>query len=105
MTATYCPECGQGNPASARFCMHCGAALASANLTDRTRAAAPTSTDNHSDWATALAAIVTFVGLRRMSRKTRQSMVVIVFLMLFFGCPTICGFFAFVLDWSTRLFQ
>jgi hypothetical protein len=57
------------------------------------------------DWAGIVAAILAFLSLRRMSRKARGTALVIVFLVLFFGCPMVCGFVAFTMEWAANLFR
>jgi hypothetical protein len=39
-----------------------------------------------------------------MSRKARQTVFVVVFLLLFFGCPMICGVIVFLAEAVGRLF-
>jgi hypothetical protein len=35
----------------------------------------------------------------------RQTFILVLFLMLFFGLPMVCGFVAFMLQWIGRLFS
>jgi hypothetical protein len=56
------------------------------------------------DWAAIVAAILAFLGLRHASRRAGQTAIVIVILLLFFGCPMICGFMAFAMEWFAQLF-
>jgi hypothetical protein len=39
-----------------------------------------------------------------MSRKARQTAVIILFLLAFFGCPMACGTIAFLVEAIARLF-
>ena len=113
MDRQYCPACGHPNPGEARYCLECGQALEGA-VTDRAswsyreadRGAAAhevPSQQRGTDWASIVAAIVAFFSLRHMSRKARQTTIVVAFLVLFFGCPLMCGFVAFVLEWIGQL--
>lgn len=97
MSDRYCPECGQQNPAGARFCMQCGYALAGEP------AARPGS--QGTDWAGIVAAVLAFLSLRRMSPRARNMTLLVVFLVLFFGCPMVCGFVGFVMEWAASLFR
>ena len=121
MSSRYCPDCGHQHPAEARFCMYCGymlngepgaiegnpgpaTARATASAVDMsagTDQAAPARTD----WGTIIAALLAAIGLHRMSRKARQTAIVVVILMMFFGCPLVCGFIAFVMEWFAQLFH
>jgi uncharacterized membrane protein YvbJ len=108
MSNRYCPECGQQNPAGARFCMQCGYALAEApaqagQLAQAGPAARPGS--EGTDWAGIVAAVLAFLSLRRMSPKARGMTLLVVFLVLFFGCPMVCGFVGFVMEWAASLFR
>jgi hypothetical protein len=69
------------------------------------RAQDPASQDRGPDWRALAAALLAFLTLQHMSRKTRQTAIIITFLVLFFGCPMVCGFVAFVMEWFGRLFQ
>jgi hypothetical protein len=44
------------------------------------------------------------IGLWHVSRRARRAAILILFLLMFFGLPMICGFAAFVLEWLARLF-
>lgn len=120
MANQYCPECGFELPATARFCMDCGASLES-DLTPagagaeakRGRqvaaqqpapAAAQQPPSKGLDWTAIAAAVVAFFGLRHLSRGARNTVVLLAFLFLFFGCPLICGFVMFAMEWLARLF-
>lgn len=103
MNNKYCPECGHENPAGARFCMDCGYPLAGQPARVPPPAARPDS--EGADWAAIAAAILAFLSLRHMSRKARGTTFVIGFLVLFFGCPMVCGFVAFVMEWAANLFR
>jgi uncharacterized membrane protein YvbJ len=111
MSKTYCPQCGYANDAEARFCMDCGYRLESnvqqaggQQLAGGT--AAPASREHEgTDWASIVAAVLAFLSLRRASRKARGMTVVIVFLVLFFGCPLVCGLIGLVVQWFGNLFQ
>jgi hypothetical protein len=48
--------------------------------------------------------LLAFVSLRHLSRKARGAAFVILFLLLFFGCPMVCGFVMYVMEWFARLF-
>lgn len=107
MSTQFCPECGHENPGEARFCMDCGRPLT--GEVALTRAAEPTPIsrphDHGLDWAGIVAAILAFLSLKHLSRKARQTILIITFLMLFFGCPMICGFATYVIDSILKLFQ
>jgi zinc-ribbon domain len=107
MTKYYCPECGHENPIQARFCMDCGRSLTGASVVspDRQLSAVHRSHDSGTDWAGVVAAVLAFLSLRRMSRKTRQATLVVTFLLLFFGCPMACCFAMFVVDSIVGLFR
>jgi len=111
-----CSECGRVHPADARFCMYCGYLLsdepaASQNpasnpgTAQHDAAAAYPAGERGTDWATIVAAVLAFLGLQHMTRKARQTTVVIVLLMMFFGCPMVCGFVAFVMEWFGSFFR
>ena len=120
MSQQFCPECGHGNPTEARFCMDCGSLLASPgvpvhdqesgqdrsghSVSERT---APVYQPNSggTDWAAIAAAVLAFLSLRHLSRRARGTAIVVAFLVLFFGCPTVCGFAMYVMEWFARLFQ
>jgi hypothetical protein len=57
------------------------------------------------DWASILAAGLAFLSMRRASRKARGTAVVVLFLVLFFGCPLVCGLIGMVMQWFGSLFQ
>ena len=119
----YCPECEGENPVEARYCMNCGRYLASyATPTTGSNVSAshaPLAATAHPgsasqvyrpgergfDWAAAIAAALAFLSLRRLSHGTRGGCTVLLLLMLFFGCPMVCGFITFAMDWFARLFQ
>jgi hypothetical protein len=61
--------------------------------------------DSGTDWATLVAAVLAFLSLRHMSRKARQTTVVVALLFVFFGCPMVCGFAMYMVDSVLRLFQ
>jgi len=108
MNSTYCPECGHQNPIEARFCMDCGHPLAGPPVRTNpayNRPAAVRPDSGGTDWAGIVAAILAFLSLRHMSRKARGTALVIVFLVLFFGCPMMCGFIAFTMEWAANLFR
>jgi hypothetical protein len=126
MSKQHCPECGQENPIEARFCMHCGFSLIDqppprlspvlaegkaeggalhAPSPGQNMAPAGSAREKSNDWAAIAAALLAFLGLRHMSRRARDTVLVIAFLMLFFGCPMVCGFMAFVLQWFSNLFH
>jgi uncharacterized membrane protein YvbJ len=115
MKSQYCPECGKENPADARFCMACGLALdsgtsrraASGSMAETGPApvASARAGESGTDWAGIAAAVLALLSLRRLSRKGRQTAVVITFLVLFFGCPMVCGFAMFLVESFSRLFQ
>ena len=110
MVNKYCPECGYELPAGARYCMDCGASLAGDPTPARARQAVPEeasiqqSQSTGTDWTTIATAIVAFFGIRHLSRGARNTMVLLAFLFLFFGCPLICGFVMFAMEWLARLF-
>jgi hypothetical protein len=126
MNKQHCPECGQENPNEARFCMHCGTSLidqpapwrststvegkaegAALYVPSPRQSTAPAASaqEKGADWAAIAAAILAFLSLRHMSRRARDTVLVIAFLMLFFGCPMVCGFVAFVMQWFSNLFH
>ena len=113
MSSPYCPECGHQHPTDARFCMYCGYLLTNdpatpvpgAPGTVERPAPAQAPQDRGPDWRAIAAAFLAFLTLQHMSRKARQTAVIITILMLFFGCPMVCGFMAFVMEWFGRLFQ
>jgi hypothetical protein len=90
--------------------MDCGASLAGDLTPARARQAMlegdsvqqPESTGTN--WTTIATAIVAFFGIRHLSRGARNTVVLLAFLFLFFGCPLICGFVMFVMEWLARLF-
>ena len=57
------------------------------------------------DWGRMAMMGLAAVGLWHVSRKARRAAVIIVFLLVFFGLPMICGFAAFALEWLARLFS
>jgi hypothetical protein len=126
MSKQYCPECGQENPIEARFCMNCGLSLtnepaprhphsttegkakgAALYVPSPAPSTAPVDATGAkgTDWAAIAAAILAFLSLRHMSRRARDTVLVIAFLTLFFGCPMICGFVAFMMQWFSNLFH
>jgi hypothetical protein len=48
-------------------------------------------------------AVLASLGLWHISRKARQTAIAMLFLILFFGLPMVCGFVTFVLEWLGRL--
>ena len=111
MSNYYCPECGHQNPADARYCMNCGALQMGAPSTgaaDRYVPPPPPSggdTDWTSNLGAIIAAVLAFLSLRHVSRKIRQTTALLVFLMLFFGCPMMCGCIMAIMQGFVRLFQ
>ena len=96
--------------------MYCGYMLADGPLPGQNPAPNPGRAQNGSaapypaqergtDWAAIVAAFLAFLGLQRMTRKARQTSIVIVLLMMFFGCPMVCGFIAFVMEWFGSFFR
>jgi hypothetical protein len=107
MTNRYCEECGYANPGQARFCMNCGAPFA-LQLVPGTVAGpvrAVLARSNDTDWTGIATAVLTSLGLWHASPKMRQTFILVLFLMLFFGLPMVCGFVAFMLQWIGRLFS
>jgi hypothetical protein len=98
MSSQYCPECGHEHPAEARFCMNCGLAL-----TRQPAAPGAQRREAGTDWAAIAAAVLAFLSLRHVSRRARNTFLVLAFLMFFFGCPMMCGFVAYVMEWIGRL--
>ena len=100
-----CPECGHSNPVQARFCMNCGTALAGqlAKGPVGNSASANRPDQGGTDWGAIVVAVLGFLSLWRASRRARQGTIVVVFLMLFFGCPMACGTTAFLVEAVTRL--
>jgi hypothetical protein len=126
MSDQHCPECGQENPTEARFCMHCGISLIDQPAPrpspvpvqgraegaalyvpspGQNTAPAGSAREKSTDWAAIAAAFLAFLSLRHMSRRARDTVLVIAFLLLFFGCPMVCGFMAFVLQWFSNPFH
>lgn len=118
MSQQFCPECGHGNPIEARYCMECGSPLDSPgaqaqdnrpeqNIAGQPVAAragpAPQPSGRGTDWAAIAAALLAFLSLRHLSRRARNTTIVIAFLVLFFGCPMVCGFVMYVMEWFARL--
>jgi hypothetical protein len=111
MRQQYCSVCGHGNPLEARFCMDCGSPLSSPGAPIQGYGAA-TERDvpdyqprrGGTDWAAIAAALLAFLSLRHLSRRARNTTIVIAFLVLFFGCPMVCGFVMYVMEWFARLF-
>ena len=56
-------------------------------------------------WPGAATALLAALGLWHISRKARQTAVLMLLLMLFFGLPMVCGFAGFVLEWLGRALQ
>ena len=83
--------------------MDCGAPLAgpAAPAVPATRRPGSEGTD----WAGIVAAILAFLSLRHLSRKARGTAFVLLFLALFFGCPMVCGFIGFTMEWAANLFR
>ncbi len=107
MSMRFCPECGHENPVEARFCMGCGQSLTREMAPAQTAEPIPTYRPDEGglDWAGIVAAILTFLSLKHLSRKARQTIWIIAFLVLFFGCPLVCGFAMYVVDSILKLFQ
>lgn len=115
MTKQYCAECGHEYPSDARFCMYCGYMLSNQAISAPTNespeigsagaAADHPPAEKGTDWAMIVTAFLAFLGLRHASRKARQTAIVVVILMMFFGCPMVCGFIAFVMEWFANLLQ
>ena len=112
MSRQFCRECGHDNPIEARFCMDCGSSLASPGTYIQGNGAAAEraapgyqSGSGGTDWAAIAAALLAFLSLRHLSRRARNTSVVIAFLVLFFGCPMVCGFAVYAMEWFARLFQ
>jgi uncharacterized membrane protein YvbJ len=101
MSRQFCPECGHENPGEARFCMSCGHSLTG----EAPPAPAYPPQDKGTDWAGIVAAVLAFLSLRHLSRKARGTVIVVTFLVLFFGCPMVCGFATYVVDSIIKLFQ
>lgn len=96
--------------------MYCGYMLADEPLPGQNPAPAPATAHTNNvtpgadgqqgtDWAAIVAAVLAFLGLHHMTRKARQTTVVIVLIMMFFGCPMVCGFIAFVMEWFGSFFR
>jgi hypothetical protein len=87
--------------------MHCGAALGSRQGMPPAGVAGGSALHSQAstDWPSIIAAIVAFLSLRGLSRQARGVAVVAIVLVLFFGCPLVCGFIAYFMDWIARLFQ
>jgi len=113
MSRRFCPECGHENPAEARFCMGCGFSLTNeerslaeeGRLPPMTAAPPAPAQSEGADWAGIVAAVLAFLSLRHMSRKARGTAIVITILVLFFGCPMVCGFVMFAMDWFAQLIR
>jgi len=107
VSTRYCPECGHEHPADARFCMYCGCMMPDAAGRQPTLPPepAPAPQSQGTNWAAIAAGFLAFLGLRHASRKARQTAIVVILFMLFFGCPMMCGFVAFVMEWFAALFQ
>ena len=96
--------------------MYCGYMLADGPIPGRNPASSPPRSQNNgvapdpeqergTDWAAIVAAVLAFLGLRHMTRKARQTTIVVVLIMMFFGCPMVCGFIAFVMEWFGSFFR
>jgi len=107
MTNRYCEECGYVNPGQARFCMNCGAPFALQLVPGTMGGPVPTllARSNGTDWRGIMMAMLASLGLWHASRKMRQTFILVLFLMAFFGLPMVCGFVAFMLEWIGRLFS
>lgn len=116
MNERTCSECGRVHPPDARFCMYCGYLLSDGPVPSQNPAPGPgvaqdNSTPAHpagdrgTDWAAIVAAFLAFLGLQHMTRKARQTSIVIVLLIMFFGCPMVCGFIAYVMEWFGSFFR
>jgi hypothetical protein len=109
VSTRYCPECGHNHPSDARFCMQCGCMLPDAAGQRSAPVPAPESAPAPQGQGINFAGIATgflaYLGLRHASRKARQAAFLVIFFMLFFGCPMMCGFVAFVMEWFAALFR
>lgn len=86
--------------------MTCGHALDGEVQPPAKAVAPPVQARNEgTDWAAIVAAVLAFLSLRSLSRRARGTVIVVTILVLFFGCPMVCGFVMFVMDWFARLFQ
>ena len=103
MSQKFCIECGQPNPEQARFCMNCGRRLASSATVATGPLPSVAALPGGVGWSGAVTAILATLGLWHISRKTRQTAIVMLVLLLFFGLPMVCGFATFVLEWLGRL--
>ncbi|MGD8625930.1 MAG: zinc-ribbon domain-containing protein [Anaerolineae bacterium] len=107
----YCPQCGHTNDLEARFCMECGSSLEGAFQPEGQRRLAggtappPYTQREGTDWASILAAGLALLTMRRASRKARGTAIVILFFVLFFGCPLACSLIGLVTQWFGSLFQ
>jgi ribosomal protein L40E len=119
MSQQFCPECGHENPVAARYCMECGSSVDRPDAQVRghrtgqralrrpvaeSPAPDPQPGGQGTDWAAIATAILAFLSLRRLSRGARNATIVTAFLVLFFGCPMVCGFVMYVMEWIARLF-
>lgn len=131
MSEQYCPECGHENPINARFCMDCGRSLtpesapsvphvlstAQGSEARRRRVERPVRDQGQqpaavyppgragTDWAGIGVSILALLSLQHMSRKWRQTTIIVVLFMLLFGCPMVCGILMFFVDSVLKLFR
>ena len=106
-----CPDCGHDYPIEAKFCMECGSPLVDpgAQVQGSGAGAKIVALDHQRSsgcpaWAAIAAALLAFLSLRHLSRRARNTTIVIAFLVLFFGCPMLYGFVMYVMEWFGRLF-
>jgi len=105
MSRQFCPGCGHENPIDARFCMECGCLLTGEPAARQLAAYPPPAEDTGPDWGAIAAAALAFLSLRHLSRRARGPVILITFFVLFFGCPMVCGFVMFVMDWFAQLIR
>ena len=85
--------------------MECGASLTSAAPERQLMVPASKGTaSSDTDWAGIAAGFLAGMSTRRLSRKARQTAFIVVFLLLFFGCPMACGVVAFLVEAVGKLF-
>ncbi len=77
----YCHKCGQELPPEARYCLRCGEAIAEG-------VQARKSTGNFNN---PLNAILATLGITHLSKKAMDTIIILGFFFIFFGCPIICG--------------
>lgn len=105
MSERFCSECGHPNPRQARFCVNCGQRLVPFTTVAAIAGPVPTALpyNGGTDWPGVVTAVLASLGLWHISRKARQTAIAMLFLILFFGLPMVCGFVTFVLEWLGRL--